>query len=165
MLTPGEFVMSREAVQRNGVGYMKNLNKGVVKGFRRGGIVGTGNVRYRAGGSTGPEGGGGGGGLSIDPSGLQQVLTDFGASFGETVDNVVAAFSTINTSLDKLANAINQGMTVTHQFSGDMKMAFKIENGDQLKNSIAEALTPKISKIISEEVSKQLGQNDFKAGG
>ena len=44
-------------------------------------------------------------------------------------------------------------------------MAFKIENGDQLKNSIAEALTPKISKIISEEVSKQLGQNDFKAGG
>jgi hypothetical protein len=164
MLTPGEFVMSREAVQRNGVGYMKNLNKGVVKGFRRGGIVGTGNVRYRAGGSTGPEGGGGGG-LSIDPSGLQQVLTDFGASFGETVDNVVAAFSTINTSLDKLANAINQGMTVTHQFSGDMKMAFKIENGDQLKNSIAEALTPKISKIISEEVSKQLGQNDFKAGG
>ena len=163
MLTPGEFVMSREAVQRNGVGYMRNLNKGVVQGFRRGGLVGTGNVRYRAGGSNDAEGAGGS--LSIDPSGLQQVLTDFGASFGETVDNVVAAFSTINTSLDKLANAINQGMTVTHQFSGDMKMAFKIENGDQLKNSIAEALTPKISKIISEEVSKQLGQNDFKAGG
>ena len=163
MLTPGEFVMSREAVQRNGVGYMRNLNKGVVKGFRRGGLVGNGNVRYRANGSTGAEAGGGG--LSIDASGLQQVLTDFSAGFKEAIDNVTATFSSISGSLDSLANAINQGMTVTHQFSGDMKMAFKIENGDQLKNSIAEALTPKISQIIVEEVDKRLNQDGFKAGG
>jgi len=161
MLTPGEFVMSPEAVQKYGVGYMKSLNRGVVPGFRRGGLIGSGNVRYRANGSTGPESGGGS--LSIDSSGLQAVLTDFSASFQQHIDNIITSFSGVNTAITNLANAIKGGMNVNHQFSGDMKMAFRIENGDHLKNAIAEAITPKISSIVSEEISRRL--DEFQAGG
>ena len=161
MLTPGEFVMNPEAVQKYGVGYMKSLNRGTVPGFRRGGLVGTGNVRYRANGSSGPESGGGG--LSIDPTGLQTVLTEFSASFQTGIDNIMTTFNNIGSSITNLASAISNGMTVTHQFSGDMKMAFNIENGDHLKNAIAEAITPKISQIVSDEISRRL--DDFQAGG
>ena len=163
MLTPGEFVMSPEAVQKYGVGYMKSLNRGVVPGFRRGGMVGSGNVRYRANGSSGPESGGGGT-LSVDTSNLQEVLTGFSSSFTESINNVIGTFNTLNTSMTALANAISGGMVITHQFSGDMKMAFNIQNADHLKNAIAEALTPKISDIIRTEIENRL-DGDFQAGG
>ena len=41
MLTPGEFIMSRGAVQRHGVGVMSQLNRGKMpQGFNKGGPVG-----------------------------------------------------------------------------------------------------------------------------
>ena len=48
MLTPGEFVMNKGAVQKHGLSAMKALNKGKVPGFNRGGFVG--GVQYRQGG-------------------------------------------------------------------------------------------------------------------
>ena len=161
MLTPGEFVMTPEAVQKYGVGYMKSLNRGIVPGFRRGGLVGTGNVRYRQSGSSAPESGGAS--LSVDSSNLQSVLTEFGSSFQSQIDNIIANFNSVNTAINNLASVISNGMTVTHQFSGDMKMAFSIENGDHLKNAIADAITPKLSDIIASEIDQRL--NDFRAGG
>jgi hypothetical protein len=41
MLTPGEFVMSRNAVKTYGTGFMNQLNRGIVPGFNKGGTVGT----------------------------------------------------------------------------------------------------------------------------
>jgi hypothetical protein len=50
MLTPGEFVMNKGAVQKHGLSAMKALNKGKVPGFNRGGFVG--GVQYRQGGGS-----------------------------------------------------------------------------------------------------------------
>jgi len=158
MLTPGEFVMSPEAVKKHGVGYMRDLNRGRVPGFRRGGLVGRG-VAYRANGSSGPESGGGAV-LQIDPSLLQGVLDNFNALFSQNLDNIVSSFSMVSSSMDNLATALGQPITMNHNFSGDMSLAFKIENADHIKKSFAEAITPTLTKIISEEVDKKL--NDMK---
>jgi hypothetical protein len=66
-------------------------------------------------------------------------------------------------SLDNLASAIQGGMVVTHNFTGDLALAFKIDNADQLKKTIADAITPKLSEIISNEIDMKLNK-DFKAG-
>ena len=39
MLTPGEFVMNRQAVQRHGTAFMQSVNKGQIPGFNQGGPV------------------------------------------------------------------------------------------------------------------------------
>jgi hypothetical protein len=153
MLTPGEFVMSPEAVKKHGVGYMRDLNRGRVPGFRRGGLVGRG-VAYRANGSSGAETGGGAV-LQIDPSLLQGVLDNFNALFSQNLDNIISSFSMVSSSMDNLATALGQPITMNHNFSGDMTLAFKIENADHIKKSFAEAITPTLSKIITEEVDKK----------
>lgn len=165
MLTPGEFVMNPKAVKRYGVGYMRQLNKGNVPGFKRGGLVGGRGVAYRANGSSGPESGGGGPVVLIDPGPLQGILEEFNAAFGARLDNMVEQFSMLKDSISGLTAAISQGMVVQHQFSGDMTLAFSIANGDQLKNGIAEAITPKIQEIITKELDRRLNNNNFKAGG
>ena len=109
MLTPGEFVMSKGAVQRHGVGFMKNLNQGRVPGFRRGGLVATGNVQYKQdGGAVG-----GGGVISLDPSRVQGVLDNFNSAFGMNLDRVVSMFSGFGDSLSQLVASFG-GMTMTH---------------------------------------------------
>ena len=162
MLTPGEFVMNPKAVKKYGVGYMRQLNRGNVPGFKRGGLVG-GSVAYRANGSTNAESGGSTT-FMIDPGPLQSILTEFNAAFGSNLDNVVEKFSSLTSSMDNLASAISQGMVVQHQFSGDMTLAFSISNGDALKNQIAEAITPKIQEIITTELDRRLSNNNFRAG-
>jgi hypothetical protein len=162
MLTPGEFVMNPKSVKKYGVGYMRQLNRGNVPGFRKGGLVG-GSVAYRQNGSTNAESGGGST-IMIDPGPLQSILSEFNAAFGSNLDNVVEKFSSLTSSMDNLASAISQGMVVQHQFSGDMTLAFSISNGDALKNQIAEAITPKIQEIITTELDRRLSNNNFKAG-
>jgi len=158
MLTPGEFVMSREAVQSHGVGYMKQLNKGHIPGFRRGGVVGAGGVQYKQ------EGGqiGGGGGLAIDPSALAEVLSNFNVNFVAGLDNVVAQFAGFSQSFTNLA-ATFSNLTMQHSFSGDMTLAFNITNADAIKNAVADAVTPKITEIITNELNTRLNK-DFQAG-
>ena len=162
MLTPGEFVMSPAAVQKHGVGFMKRLNSGHAPGFRRGGIVG-GGVAYRSGGSTGAETGGGAMTLTLDPTNIQEVLNNFNATFASTLDNVIVQFSQISEGLNNLAAALSGGIVMTHNFSGDLALAFKIENADVLKKTIADAITPKLSEIITDELDKRLNK-DFKTG-
>ena len=52
---------------------------------------------------------------------------------------------------------------MTHQFQGDMTLAFSITNGDAIKNSIAEAISPKIQEIITQELDTRLNK-DFRIG-
>jgi len=160
MLTPGEFVMSPEAVRKYGTGYMKQLNKGQVPGFRRGGLVGS--TKYLANG--GDAGSGGGMTLSIDTTNIQSVFGDFGAALKENLDNIVNSFSSLTTSMETLAAAFGNGITMTHEFTGDMKLAFKLENGDTLKTAIAESMTPVIVEKITAEIDRRLDSKDFKAG-
>ena len=54
-------------------------------------------------------------------------------------------------------------MTLNHVFSGDMTLAFSIQNADHLKNAIADAISPTITNIITTELDKRLNK-DFKAG-
>jgi hypothetical protein len=158
MLTPGEFVMSKGSVQQYGTGFMSSLNKGRVPGFARGGLVG--GVQYK---QDGGEVGDGAAAIILDPSGLQEVLNNFNATFQSSIDSVVSQFSAFTESMNNLANAIQGGMTLTHNFSGDMSLAFKVENADHLKKVIADAITPRLSEIISSELDTRLNK-DFRAG-
>jgi len=155
MLTPGEFVMNPDAVKKHGVGYMRHLNRGHAPGFRRGGLIGRG---------IGSAARGQGGMLMIDPGPLQQVFSEFNAVFSGSLDNIIVTFSSVASSIDRLSASISQGMVVNHQFSGDMTLAFNIQNGDVLKNQIAEAISPKISQMVSEAIDARLNPNDFRSG-
>jgi len=151
MLTPGEFIMSPEAVSRHGIGFMNQLNRGKIPGFRKGGVVG--GVQYRQDGGVVNSGG-----LIIDPSRLQSTLDTFSQEFGESLTNVVNSFSTFSQNITSLTNALSQGMTVNHNFTGDMTLAFKIENGDALKNAVGEAITPKIQELVSGEINRRIDE-------
>jgi TP901 family phage tail tape measure protein len=159
MLTPGEFVMSPEAVNKFGVGYMKSLNKGQVPGFRRGGLVG--GVNYLGDGGI-PKSGGG---FSFNFNGIQSIFDSFSGDFKSGLDNIITAFSSFGGIVGSLVSALSAGMNVVHQFSGDMTLAFNIQNGDVLKNQIAEAITPKLKEIITRELDARLDNINFKAGG
>jgi hypothetical protein len=171
MLTPGEFVMSREAVQSHGVGYMKQLNKGHVPGFNRGGVVGTGNVSYLNGGSKDAVSGGGlmssmlqgaGAMLGLDTSDLSGILEGFQGGLISGLDGVVKQFTGVEGAFTNLA-ATFSNLTMQHSFSGDMTLAFNITNADAIKNAVADAITPKITEIINNELDVRLDK-DFKLG-
>ena len=159
MLTPGEFVMSPEAVNKYGVGYMKSLNRGRVPGLRRGGIVGRGNIQYR-------QNGGGiadsGAMMSLDASNIQSVLETFNQQFQATLDTVVNQFSSLSNAMNNLAGVFGSGLTMTHTFTGDMSMAFKIDNLPELQQSIAKAITPTIVEQVKKVIDDQ--GKGFKAG-
>jgi hypothetical protein len=151
MLTPGEFVMNANAVKRHGIGYMKNLNRGRVPGFNKGGLVGRGNVSYLQNGGQPSSGGV----LALDASNVQAVLTEFNSTFGMHVDSLITQFSTFNESASVLATAITGGMDVRLNISGDLTTAVKL-NGDQadhVKNALADAIVPMVVEQVSDQIS------------
>ena len=152
MLTPGEFVMSKNAVQQHGVGYMKNLNRGRISGFKRGGVVGSGNVQYKQGGGSI---GGDGGVLSLDPTRIQGVLDTFNTIFSATIDRIVAPFTSVSESLSKVAAAFGS-MTMTHTFSGNIAMSINIGNKDAIIAAVSEGIKPKISELIANHINKSI---------
>ena len=79
------------------------------------------------------------------------------------LDNVVNTFSSFGAVVQNLAAVFSTGITMNHQFTGDMKLAFNIENGDVLKSAIAESMTPVIVNTITQEIDRRLNPNDFKA--
>lgn len=158
MLTPGEFVMSKSAVQQHGVGYMKSLNRGRIPGFNRGGVVGRGNVQYKH------DGGGigsGGGVLSLDPTRVQEVLTTFNTTFSASLDKIVAPMNGVAQSLSRVAEAFGS-MTMTHEFSGHISMSVNIANKDAIIAAVSEGIQPNVSQLITNQVNaavKEMKQN------
>ena len=148
MLTPGEFVMSKNAVQQHGMGYMKNLNKGRIPGFNRGGVVGRGNVQYKY---DGGEVGGGGGVMSIDPTRLQGVLDTFNTSFSASLDKIVGPFASVSDSLGRIADAFGS-MHMTHEFTGRITMNVNIANKDAIIAEVKKGIMPGISELIKGEM-------------
>tara|TARA_Y100001947_G_scaffold153081_1_gene155475 strand:- start:2079 stop:2603 length:525 start_codon:yes stop_codon:yes gene_type:complete len=154
MLTPGEFVMSPEAVQKHGVGFMRDLNRGHAPGFRRGGLIGRGNVAYRRRGSNNAEGGGTT--LMVDPSSLQAVLSEFNAQFVGYLDIMISEFALNTGALTGLTNAIQGGMVMTHNFSGALEFNVKIGNKKNIEEAVAKGLEGTLQTMIETEVDKKI---------
>lgn len=158
MLTPGEFIMSKGAVQRHGVGFMKNLNQGRIPGFRRGGVVGTGNVQYKQGGGSV----GGGGVLSLDPTRLQGVLDNFNAQFSASLDNVVGVFSGFGDSLQQLVASFN-GITMTHNVQVEGLISLGGLNVEAIKEELSTAIGTMVADQVSQTMDRQA--KEFKSSG
>ena len=158
MLTPGEFVMSPEAVTRHGVGYMKQLNKGRVPGFRRGGLIGSGNVQYKANGGSA---GNGSGVISMDPAAMGQVLETFVSDFSTELDKLVKPFTNMSDSLANLASAFSN-MTMYHSFEGGIELNVNISNKDAIIAAVSDGITPTVITLVQDLLKQSL--NEFRSG-
>jgi hypothetical protein len=157
MLTPGEFVMNADTVRKYGVEKMKQLNKGNIPGFNRGGSVG--GVQYRQeGGSINPSAGGT---LSLDTSRIQGVFDNFIGNFSPILDNITKVFSGVSNSLNKLAESFG-GFTMQHTVTVEGLISLGGLNIDSIKNE----LSTSIGQMVADEVTKRMDDqsNKFSAG-
>ena len=121
MLTPGEFVVNRAAVQRgNNLQILRSMNSNSAPTQA---LSSGGPVRYRANGSTGPEGPGG-----IDFSKFEDMVNKF-QEVTDKLGNV-----NIKHMFEKLGT-----LDINHMFNGNMQQAFKdeilAEAGDMMSRS------------------------------
>jgi hypothetical protein len=151
MLTPGEFVMNRGAVQNNGLSALNSMNKGASY-FKRGGFVG-GKTQYL-------ENGGSVNGSGSD-SGLLAVFDNFIGNFSNVFDNIVKSFSGIQNSLNELTQKMS-GFTMQHTVT----VEGLISVGGLNLESIKQELSTSIGQMVAEEVKKVMNDNNknFKAG-
>jgi len=144
------------------VGYMKNLNMGKVTGFRRGGVVGTGNVQYRSNGSNGAESSSGGMGIMIDSSALSATLNTFVEDFSTQMSKILQPMQTIANQLQGIANSFSN-LTMFHTFGGELSMSVNISNKDAIIAAVSDGLLPMIADQIQRQIDASA--NSFKAGG
>ena len=112
MLTPGEFVVNRSAVQRgNNLQILRSMNSNSAPIQATQALSSGGPVRYRANGSTGPEGPGG-----IDFSKFEEMVNKF-QEVTDKLGNV-----NIKHMFEKLGT-----LDINHMFNGNMQQAFKDE--------------------------------------
>jgi TP901 family phage tail tape measure protein len=146
MLTPGEFVVRREAVQRgNNLQLLQAMNRGGATQNATNGSIAMargGMVRYRANGSDGPESAGGGFGISAEiVDRLSQSLTQFNADLSKNIDRLNA--TNFNVKLD--TTNINVNLTGTSFLS-------------QLKEDIVKELYQKVAQEIGNYGVSEGGQ-------
>ena len=141
MLTPGEFVVNRAAVQRgNNLQILQAMNRGSnntlpsvstttgdanATGMSRGGVV-----RYRANGSTGPESSGGG--INMDQ--LTNALNSFNAEFSKNIDKL----QNTNLSVKLDATNINVNLTdggILQKLTSDLKSEIMKEVANKLSST------------------------------
>jgi hypothetical protein len=112
MLTPGEFVVNRAAVQRgNNLQILRSMNSNSAPIQAAQGLSSGGPVRYRAAGSTGPELGGG-----MDFSKFEELVNKF-QEVTDKLGNV-----NIKHMFEKLGT-----LDINHMFNGNMQQALKDE--------------------------------------
>ena len=150
MLTPGEFVMSPEAVKKHGVGFMKNLNRGRIPGFRRGGLIGSGVVYRHDGG-----GAGNGGTLALDPTRVQEVLSAWNQTFEATLKTVVTPIETVASTLGRIADIFGQGFKHQHDF-GELTMSVNIGNVKGIATAVEQEILPEVSREITNAVKNAM---------
>ena len=157
MLTPGEFVMSKAAVARHGVGYMKSLNRGRIPGFNRGGVVGRGNVQYKQNGGSIADSNAV---LSIDPGPLQNVLQAFNTNFSLTLDKITGPLQAMTSSLTDIATAFER-LEMYHEFAGDISMSVNISNKDAIIAAVTAGIIPTIEQLIIGAVDQGFADRSF----
>ena len=135
MLTPGEFVMSTAAVKKHGTGFMKQVNRGKVPGFARGGSVA--GVQYRQ----------NGGGIFGGRNALMEAL--------DNVSQAMSAFNTVANALQDIATQFGN-MQITHNVNVSGSLAipgFTQEAINKLVNiigdSVASSTATKIDNAIT----------------
>ena len=122
MLTPGEFVVNRAAVQRgNNLQMLRSMNSNSAPTQATQNLSSGGPVRYRANGSTGPEGPGG-----IDLSKFEDMVNKF-QEVTDKLGNV-----NIKHMFEKLGT-----LDINHMFNGNMQQAFKDEILSEAGNMMA----------------------------
>jgi hypothetical protein len=130
MLTPGEFVMSAGAVRQHGVGTMKALNRGQVKGFNKGGMVGGTQYLQDGGSATG----------GID---LTQI--------SQTFDKITASITKLSTNLESLNERFGF-FEMQHTVTVDGQINLPGVDG----GAIAQQITDSIGGLVADEVKKAL---------
>ncbi len=140
LLTPGEFVLSRQAASRMGGSALQHLNRG---GF-------AGRPAYLADGGTATGSSSGG-----DSSQLAQALTTFGrdsAAFGQSATQLSQAFATFNSNSGTLAEAL---AAFPKQMTGTFQHTVQVNHNGA---AIFEKLTPEIQAMVTSEVKKTIGR-------
>ncbi len=80
------------------------------------------------------------------------------AEMTQGLNNIVTQFSTVSSALSGLEKVFQDGIQVNHNFTGDMSLALKIENSDQLKAALGDAITPRIKELIEEMMGENIPQ-------
>ena len=146
MLTPGEFVMNKSAVQKHGIAMMESLNRGQIPGFNRGGLVG--NVQYKRDGGTVNNSQAS---ISVDPSKVQNVFTNFLGNFSVVFDNIVQKFSNMETTFGSLVQSLN-GITMTHTVTVEGLISI----GGLNLESIKQELSSSIGQMVAQEITTKM---------
>jgi TP901 family phage tail tape measure protein len=137
MLTPGEFVVRREAVQRgNNLQMLQAMNRGSSTGQSSiGGAVGMANggmVRYRAFGSTGPESGGMGLNTEVITR-LAQSLDKFNTDLSSNIDKLNS--TNFNIKLDTTNVNVNlTGGSFLSKMKDELRDELMREIGNKIQN-------------------------------
>lgn len=138
MLTPGEFVLNKDAVSGIGVPALNKMNKNKVQGFAKGGLVG--------GGSTG--GFNNTKSNSSDYSVLTQSLSDFNSMFSESVRQLVEMPKVFEISLQNVGVNVNLNGA-----------EFLAKLPDVLKSIVLENIQSEIGNITT-QVKKNLSSGN-----
>lgn len=156
MLTPGEFVMNKGAVSKYGTAFMRNLNKGKVQGFNKGGVV-----QYR---QNGGEALGSSGAspqmMGIDTSKIEGVFDSFVDNISSTFDNLISPLNGVVQSLNQIAQSFGN-FTMQHTVNVEGLINVGGLNVETLKNELSKS----IGEMVGDEVQRALKDknNNFKS--
>ena len=128
------FAQQQQQQQQMGAQFQRQQQPGM----RRGGFTGQGGVQAAS---------AGGGGLSIDPSQLQGVMSQFVQEFSNALNNMTNPIKTVANTLSGLASAM-QNLTLNVEFSGEAQMSLYIENIGDIKAKLTEHVTSEIERLV-----------------
>ena len=148
MLTPGEFVMRKSAVDKYGTGFMSAINNGVQR-FAKGGPV-----QYLKNGSNNPVSAGSSGGLFAG-------VGDIVSSISDSLSAFTTAFSLFSGLSNILSNTINSmaDMTITHKIK--IHGTLHIPGFSQSAiNNIVNTISNEVVEGVDEKIKRAFDQRD-----
>ena len=154
MLTPGEFVMKKSAVDKYGSGFMRDINNGVQR-FAKGGPV-----QYLKDGSNHPvaaqSGSGGGGGFGDIVSSISDSLSAFTQAF--------TLFSGLSSMLSNTINSMaDLNITHTININGSVNIpGFSKRAVKKIVNSIVEEVVGDVDAKIDQAFKQRDSDNENK---
>jgi hypothetical protein len=140
---------------------MKNLNKGRIPGFRRGGLIGGGGVQYKQNGGLLSQAAGAI--MNLDPTAVQNVLETFNIDFSGTLEKLMLPFVNVGNQLTAVANAFSS-MVMTHNFSGDLSLNVNIANKDAIIEAVKIGIEPSLQGLITNMVNESIKELRDSAG-
>jgi hypothetical protein len=148
MLTPGEFVMRKSAVDKYGTGFMSAINNGVQR-FAKGGPV-----QYLKNGSNNPVSAGSSGGLFAG-------VGDIVSSISDSLSAFTTAFSLFSGLSNMLSNTINSmaDMTITHKIK--IHGTLHIPGFSQSAiNNIVKTISNEVVEGVDEKIKRAFDKRD-----